>query len=195
MTGAEMVTRCETRFGDTSNDVYSEAEWLAYINEAYRLFLRRAKFRSLTAEATLAIAADGRTATLDSASLQGGVIDVLLNGDPLDPQPPLSARQIRHMTDRATIPMFYEVRGKRLSVLPAWSAGGNVTVVYLTAPTAIASGTSPVIPETYHDALVAGALALAFRDDENAEMAGALEQEFAGFIASATEDTGAQEDK
>lgn len=179
MNGQQLVDRCEERFGDTGNAIVSATEWLSYINAAYRDFLRRSKWPSLVQETTAAIAAGERSVALPSAALQGGVVAAFINGDPLERQPAdLPIRNIHHWTDRATVPIYWQVRGSRLVVLPAWSAGGNVTIAYLTAPTALTTVTSPVIPETYHDALVSGALAQAYRDDGNQELAEAYQAEF-----------------
>lgn len=184
-----MVDRCEERFGDTTNTLITENEWLAYLNAAYRAFIRMTKWPNLVSETTAAIPAGGRTVALPSTALQGGVIDVFLTGPPVTPleaQPEdLSIRNIRHWTDRATKPMYYQVRGSRISVLPAWSAGGSLTIAYLAAPTALTLVGSPVIPETYHDALVAGALARAYRDDGNAEVAAGYDQEFNDMVSAA----------
>lgn len=197
MNGAQLVDRAEQRFGDTGNAVITATEWLDYINASYRAFLRQSKWASLVAETTATIAAGGRTVALPSTALQGGVLDVLVNGMPLEKQPPdLPIRNIRHWTDRPAIPIYYEVRGLRVSVLPAWSAGGQVTIAYLTAPTALVAGgapTSPVIPETYHDALVSGALAMAYRDDGNPELAVHYQSEFDAMVAAAVRETTGQE--
>lgn len=179
-----MIDRCEERFGDTGNAVISATEWLAYVNAAYRAFLRTAKWPNLQAEVTATIAANGHSVAIPAAALQGGILDVFLTGGaegarPLEPQPAdLPQRNIRHWRARPTSPLYFQQRGGRISVLPAWLAGGTLTLSYLTAPTALAVGTSPVIPETYHDALISGALAQAYRDDGNPELASAYQAEF-----------------
>lgn len=194
MNGQAMIDRCEERFGDTGNAIVTANEWLAYINSAYRTFLRASKWPNLVAETTASIPANGRTVALPSAALQGGVVSVFTTGPPVIPlekQPPdLPIRNIRHWTDRPTIPVYYELRGSRISVLPAWTAGGSLTIAYLTAPTALTTSTSPVIPETYHDALVSGALAQAYRDDGNAELATHYEGEFRYMIEGAMRESG-----
>lgn len=184
-----MIDRAEERFRDTANVIVSATEWLAHINAAYRAFLRAAKWPALIAETTATVAANGRSVALPSVALQGGVVSVLLpSGVPLEPQPAdLSIKNIRYWTDRATTPLWYEIRGSRVAVLPAWSAGGSLTVAYLAAPTALTTVSSPVIPETYHDALIAGALALAYLDDGNADAAERYNGEFDRFVSSATE--------
>lgn len=189
MNAAQLVDRAEQRYGDTTNSVVSAATWLDHINAAYRAFLRQAKWPTLVAETTAAIPANGRSVALPAAALQGGVIDVLVSGNPLEPQPPdLPLRNIRHWTDRPTSPLYYRVHGSRVFVLPAWSAGGTLTIAYLTAPTPLVAGgspTTPIIPETYHDALVAGALALAYRDDDDAELAAHYQAEFDAMVLAA----------
>lgn len=189
MIGSVLVDRCEERFGDTSNTIVSAAEWLSYINAAHRQFLRQSKWAALAAETTAIIAANGRSVALSDAAIQGGVLAVFnADGDPLEKQPAdLPIRTINHWTTRPTSPLYYEIRGGRLSVLPAWAAGGTLTVSYLAAPAAIGTGTSPVIPETYHDALIAGALAQAYRDDGNPELATHYQDEFDRMAAVAAE--------
>lgn len=197
MNGAQLVDRCEERFGDTENAIVTAAEWLSYVNAAYRRFLRQSKWPNLVQETTATIGAGGRSVALPSAALQGGVLDVLVAGTPLEKQPQdLTIRNIRHWSARATIPVYYEVRGQRVVVLPAWSAGGTLTIAYLTAPTALVGGgapTSPVIPETYHDALISGALAQAYLDDGNPELAAQYLAEFDAMVQAAIRESSGQE--
>jgi hypothetical protein len=187
MTGAELVDLCEARFGDTANSVYSATEWLAYVNAAYREFVRVAKWPSLLAETTAVIAAGGRSVALPSAALQGGVVAVFTSaGDPLEKQPAdLPNRTVRHLTDRDTKPVFYDIQGGRLVILPGSSAGETLTLSYLIAPTALTTLTSPVIPATYDDTLVAGALSRAYRDDGNADAAKQYTEEFMAMATTA----------
>lgn len=197
MNGATLVDACEQRFGDTGNAIVTAAEWLDHVNAAYRAFLRLSKWPNLVAETTATIAANGRSVALPSDALQGGVLDVLVSGTPLEKQPPdLPIRNIRHWTDRPTIPVYYEIRGSRVVVLPAWAVGGTLTIAYLTAPVALVAGgspTTPVIPETYHDAIVSGALARAYLDDGNPELASHYQAEFDAMVAAAIRESGNQE--
>jgi hypothetical protein len=189
MTGQTMIDRCEVRFRDTSNAIVAETSWLAYLNAAYRQFLRQSKWPAMVTETTAVIAANGRSVDLSDTAVQGGIVSVLLaSGYPLEKQPAdLDIKLINHWTTRPTSPLYYELRGGRISVLPAWAAGGTLTVGYLAAPTALAVGTSPIFPETYHDALIAGALAQAYRDDGNAELAAQYQAEFDAMAAAADE--------
>lgn len=184
-----MIDRAQERFGDTGAIIVTENEWLAYINAAYRQFVRQSKWPNLITETTAVIAANGRTVALPAAALQGGVADVFINGMPLEQQPAeLPIRRIMHFQNRPTTPIYYQVRGTRISVLPAWAAGGTLTIAYFQAPTALTTVSSPVIPETYHDAIIAGALAQAFRDDENKEQAEQYQAEFDTAVAAAMGD-------
>lgn len=190
MTGQELIDRCEERFGDTTNAVIPAVEWLSYVNAAYRAFIRAVKWRSLVTETTAAIAANGRSVALPAAALNGEVVDVLVNGIPLEPQPPgLPERQVAHWSDHPTVPMYFEIRGSRVSVLPAWAAGGNLTIAYLAAPTALTTVSSPVTPTTYDDALIAGALAQAYRDDGNSDLGNFYQAEFDRIAAAASQGT------
>lgn len=194
MNGQQLVDRCEQRFGDTGNAIVTETEWLSYVNAAYRAFIRISKWPNLIQETTAVIAANGRSVALPSVALQGGVISVLVNGNPLERQPAdLPIRNIRHWQDRPTVPIYYDLRGSRVVVLPAWAAGGTLTLAYLTAPTAIGLATTPVIPETYHDALVAGALAQAYLDDGNQELAARYDAEFQTMAQAAIRESSGQE--
>lgn len=188
MNAAQMVDQCEQRFGDTANTIVTAAEWLDYLNAAYRAFLRATKWPPLVTDTTSAVGANARTVDIPSAALQGGVTDVLISGRPLDPLPDLPPRVMRHWSDRPSTPLYWRAEGKRIRLLPAWSAGGTLTIAYLAAPTPLVAGdspTSPVIPETYHDALVSGALARAWRDDANPELAAVYQAEFDTLAAAA----------
>lgn len=193
MDAQALVNLCEERFGDTGNALHTDDEWLAYLNAAYREFLRATKWPNLVDETTATIPAKGRSVALPAVAQQGGVVSVFVDGMPLEPQPEdLPIRNIRHWTDRPTIPVYWQIRGSRIVVLPAWDAGGTLTIAYLKAPTALTltpAPNDPVIPETYHDALVSGALARAYRDDGNPELASAYQDEFDRAATGAVRDT------
>jgi len=128
--------------------------------------------------------------------VQGGVTAVFdPAGIPLSPMPadmPWKTR--RFLLDQPSTPVFWEQLGDRISVLPAWSAGGSLTVQYLTSPTPLTASDTPIIPEVYQDALVAGSLARAYRDDEQMELAREYDMEFDAYIKAAmtTSEAGAE---
>lgn len=187
---------CKSRFSDPTGIVRSDTEWLTYINASYRLFCRSARWPALVTNASVAIGVSGRTATLSASAVQGGVTAVFdPSGIPLSPVPgdmPWKTR--RFLLDQPSTPVFWEQLGDRISVLPAWSAGGTLTVQFLTSPTALTAGDTPIIPEVYQDALVAGSLARAYRDDGQTELAREYDMEFDAYVKSAmaTSEAGAE---
>ena len=187
-----MIDACELRFGDTSNAVRTEAEWLAYINAAYREFIRTAKWPALLTETTLNFTGGNPTATIPSAALQGGLVDVFLStGGPLEPVPAdLAPNMRRFLHDQESAsPVYWERRGARLNVLPTPAGNITLTLSYIAAVSALAVGTSPVIPETYHSALIAGALARAHADDDNPQLAEVFQAEFSRLAEVARRDS------
>lgn len=185
-----MLSRVKNRFSDTSNAIRSDTEWYDYLNASYRAFVRRAKWPSLIASVAVAIPAGKRSVVLPTVAIQGGVQAVFDATDiPLDRQPgDLPWKRVRYMADVPSKPVWWEQRGDRITVLPAPAAATSVTVLYLTAPAPIVAATTPVIPETYHDAIVAGAVARAYRDDDQPEIASQYDGEFDMYVAMAVED-------
>ncbi len=196
MLASDIRTICKNRFSDPSNVVRSDQEWLDYINAAYREFVRASRWPALVTSAAVTIAANGRTGTLAAPAQQGGVTTVLNPaGMPLEPMPgDMDWKMRRFLTDQPSSPVFWEQLGDKIAILPAWLAGGNLTVQYLVAPTALTAGSTPVIPETHQDALVAGALARAYRDDGQGELAREYDMEFDRYVkaATATSEAGAE---
>lgn len=185
MDAAAIRDVCEQRFSDISNIVRSEAEWLSYINAAYREFVQTTRWPSLTADAVVTVLGGTRSIALSTAALQGGVIGVFAGTKPLAPQPAdVPWRRVQFMVDQPSTPVWYQQVGNRLTVLPAPVANQDITVVHMTAPAALVAATVPSIPETYHDALVAGALARAYRDDGNVELAKEYDAEFERYVTA-----------
>lgn len=182
---------CENRFSDTANTIRTEAEWLEHINAAYRLFVQATRWPSLTASSSVTVLASTRSIAVSAPALQGGIVGVFVTatGKPLEAVPSdLPWRTRQFMLDQPSTPMWFEMQGDRLMVLPAPAANTALTVLYMGAPTALAAGETPAIPETYHDALVAGALARAYRDDDAGELAALYDGEFERYVAAAKGD-------
>lgn len=176
---------CERRFSDTTNAVRTDAEWLDNINAAYREFVQATRWPSLVATASVTVLAGTRSIAAGATATQGGIVAVFDGTTPLDPQPAdLPAKQVRFMVDQPSVPLWYRLDGNNVTVLPAPAANRVLTLHYMQAPVALTAADTPAIPETYHDALVAGALARAYRDDGSIELAQAYDAEFDRYVAA-----------
>lgn len=166
----------EARFGDTSNDVVSEATWNGYIAEAERrVNAASAQWPWLEAEATnLSISAGA-----NETSLPAGVFRVLTVFNATDQlaMSELTGRRsaIDAYPDRSAytgVPEFYRLRAGKIQVFPWAQATTTLYIEYPVAPAVMANDTDePVIPEQYHDCIVHFALARAYEDDENYQAA------------------------
>lgn len=187
MNGQALVDLAKSRFSDTGGAIHSDTEWLSYVNAAYRDFVMATRWPALVTEVAATIAANGSSVTIPAAALDAGVVGVFRStGEALVPVPAdLPAKRRRFYVDSPSVPIYWEQVGKRIVVVPASLGGETLSVAYVDAITALDLATSPVIPENYHDALVAGALARAYRDDGNPQLAETYDAEVDRFVKSA----------
>jgi hypothetical protein len=164
-----LVDACETRFGDTSNDVIAAAVWQDYLTEGERrVHAASSMWPWLEAEATnLSV-----TAGSNEANLPADVWRVLTVFNATDEiaMHELTGRRsgIDNWPTRGDYtgtPEFYRLRAGKLQVFPWAAADTTIYIEYPVAPAVMSQ--EPVFPEQYHDCLVHFALARAYEDDEN----------------------------
>lgn len=172
-TTTELQTRCSTRFKDTGNAVVSAAEWLSYLNDAYDTGNGQQPWPWMQQQTlALVVPASTRSVTLPlSPSVRAFRVASVWNNTNT-----VQMRQIDthwgHLdehgdgTDTGT-PEAYQVRNGRIEIFPLSAAATTLWVNYWGSPAALTASINPEWPSQYHNALVDGALSLAYQDDGN----------------------------
>lgn len=188
MNGQALVDRCEVRFGDPSNNVVAEAEWLAYLNDAYLdVVAADPLWPFLEGQTTnLTVTAGAGTVALPSDVWRVTSVYNATDKWPLTPIPGRS--EYRHwFPDPASnlgTPQWYRLRGATLEVYP-WAAAATTLHADIAAPPAeITTSTEPVFPEQYHRILIHGALIKAYEDDGNLALAATHQARYERLLAA-----------
>jgi hypothetical protein len=84
-------------------------------------------------------------------------------------------------TDRGE-PKYYSIMGGSIYFYPTPDAVYAYTLPYWRSPAALTSGTEPLIPETFHDVLVYGALMLHAGRDKDGQMYSFWQDQYEGQI-------------
>jgi hypothetical protein len=181
-----MRTYAALRFRDTSNQVVADNDWKTYINDAYGDMLSRCTwFPWNEASSQLTVTASTREIALPADVWQVTAVWDTINFYPLVP---LEGRdQVFSeypQQNEVGSAMHYRIFNNKLQVYPMPSVNTPYVVEYISRPAdLVADGDSPVFPDTYHTTVVEGAVALAYRDDGNLQMAGAFEAAYEAQVA------------
>lgn len=195
-TGQDLVTRAAKRYRDENNDVLDPADWQEHIQAAYRRFYRRAKFPTRELKSDIAFVAGD-----ESQALPDGVVSVYAAWDST---PGDTGRLTRldswaqalrltpDLTEQGT-PTYYLVSGGSIYPIPRPASARTITVVAQGEPEAltfdgVALTDTPNIPAAYHEAIVEGALATQYRDDNRNDLAQLSSAEFDRLVAEAIGD-------
>jgi hypothetical protein len=174
MLASAIVDRCEARYGDPTNQIVSAAEWLEHVNEVYmETVMADPNWPFLEdRDTSLTVTSSGEVSLPADVWRVTGVYNAT-DKIPLAPIP--GQAQFRHyFPDPANglgIPLYYRLRSNTLEVYPRPATTTSLELDVLVPPAALTSGDEPVFPEEYHRILIVGALAKAYEDDENLEMA------------------------
>lgn len=187
----EMVSRCEHRSRDITGILTTKVRWREHLNVAYLEFLAQSEFNLELDHATVSFAAGAR-----SAAMPVGVFRVLsLKGvtDNAALGPIGGWKQIAKQFDldaRGT-PSYYKVIGNNLHLFPLPDSGYEVEIFFYGQPEKLVElDDEPILPERYHEALVVGALNMAYKDDHDWESAGRFEKDFQRFVQAALNEFG-----
>ena len=170
-----LQAQCKSRFRDTSNAIYADADWTNYLNDAYR-DVNAAQPYWPYMETRTPLTVPAHTAGI---ALSTGVFHVTAVYDETDKYllEPLQGRSEYRdeYPDPAAItgpPVHYRLRGGYLEVYPRPTVDTVLQVDHFVAPAALsAGGDVPAFPEQFHPILVSGAMAYAYEDDGNAAQA------------------------
>jgi len=175
-----LIARCKARFRDPDNDIVSDTEWTAYLNEAYQAVLAVCPWLpSLEGTWTVTVPAGTSSVAVDSdvwrverVSDADGVVLEAIND-------PTRERALADGT-----PQVYRMYANMLEVYPAPDVNVTYTVDGWQAPPVLAIGTDvPLLPVAYHRLLVSGALEAAYLDDGNGDQAAAHGNAFAAGVS------------
>lgn len=186
MLGSAIVDRCEARFGDSSNQVYSADEWLAYVNDTYMDVVAAADWPFLEGRTTgLTVTAGTGEVSLPTDVFRVTSVYNATDGLPLAPIPGRAEfrRYFPEPENGLGMPLYYRLRSNTLEVYPHASAETSLTVDTVVPPAALATDAEPVFPEQYHRLLVLGALAKAHDDDENPAQADRYQARYERLLA------------
>lgn len=186
-TFANLRTQCATRFRDASNAVITDAVWKDYVNQAYQEANAHSPLWPWleTSEQTVTVAANTR-----GIALPADIIQVNWAYDSTDDyrlRPQEGRGDPWHTMLRSTVglPLTYRVRASNIEIFPMPTTNTVVIVEGMLMPARMVNdGDVPVWPSNFHEALIPGALALAFLDDGNSEFATAQDNRFQRQIAS-----------
>ena len=170
-----------TRFRDTGNVVVLDTDWKNYINDVYGDVLSRCTYFPWNeGTVTLTFAPSTRAQPLPLDVWQVTAVWDQTNQFPLVP---LEGRnQVYQEYPQQTevgIAQHYRIFNKNLQIYPLPAAQTLYTVEHTVRPTdLVADADLPVFPAPYHEMLVDGAVALAYRDDGNLQMSAAYQSDY-----------------
>lgn len=180
-----------SRFRDTGNGVYSVADWNDYLLEAQAdVYAASPWWPFFEGLATNTITTSGEVTLPTDAwrvnSVYNATDDYALS--------PLSGRAdyLAYYPDPdASVgsPLHYRLRSNVLEVLPHPQSPVSIRVEYMVPPAFLAAdGDEPIFPEQYHQILVSGALARAYEDDGNVNMAQTHWAKFGALLSQMKDD-------
>lgn len=176
-----MRTYAATRFRDTNNIIVADADWKNYINDRYEDMLSRCTwFPWNETQSTLSFGA-----SVSSQPLPTDVWQLLAVWDSTNqfPMVPLEGRDqyLNEYPQQTEVgfAMHWRVFDGSLFVYPMPSSTTVYRIDYVKRPAdLVADADVPVFPSQYHATIVKGALALAYTDDGNLQMAEAHQAQY-----------------
>ena len=174
-------TYAAMRFRDVGNTIVSDANWKLYVNTAYGDVLQALPFFPWNElVTTLTYTASTRSQALPTDAWQ--VLSVF-NGTDVWPMVELEGREqylnLYPLQTEIGSPIHYRLFGQNIQIYPLPQNSTALTVEYISMPADMSADSDvPAFPEQFHDLLVIGALARAYRDDGNDDQASSYEAEF-----------------
>lgn len=185
-----LVGRCEDRFRDTGNAIYTASVWADYINDAYSDVLSASPWWPfLMARASNSVTSSGEV-TLPTDAWR--VTAVYNDTDNYVLQPIDGNSDYRYYFPDADAnlgnPTHYRLRANVLEVYPRPAATITVVIDYTVAPAQLGASDEPVFPEQYHRMLISGAMAYAYEDDDNMQQAQTHRAKFEQYLERMKDD-------
>lgn len=179
------------RFRDKGNAVVSDTDWKSYLNDAYEDMLTRCTWFPWNETAgNVTVLANTQSIALPADAWQ--VLSVK-NGTDLLPMFPIEGRdEVNYQYPDLSVtgaPQHYRLSGPNIFVYPKPVQDTVLNLEYVHRPADMAAdGDVPVFPPQYHTTIVDGALALAYTDDGNFQMAQIHEADFEAEIKAMLQD-------
>lgn len=171
-TFAALKTQAATRWRDASNAVIGDTQWGEYINQAYQHANTSSPLWPWleVAPASVTVLANTNSIALPTDTVQ---VNSVYNTTDNYRMIPDDGRGDQYRsgflrTDTGQ-PVIYRIRSGTLEVMPMPTANTTFELEAVTMPVRLTGTNSPVWPSHFHEALLDGALALAFLDDGNTE--------------------------
>lgn len=172
-TTENLIERAEFRFGDTANALVTEAQWLDYLQDAYDEGNSFSPFWPFyeVIDTSVAISVGSNSASLETEQAGSWRVKAVHNATDNYPLAPLVGTPYHDFptlsADKGS-PEVYRLVANTLEVYPYPDHAVTLRVEVLKPPSALVNDTtSPIWPPEFHDLLVEGALAQAYRDDGN----------------------------
>lgn len=184
---SDLRTYAALRFRDTNNTVVTDAGWKLYVNTAYGDVLQALPFFPWNEFATtLTYSASTRSQSLPTDAWQ--VLSVF-NATDIWPMVELEGREqylnLYPLQTEIGSPIHYRIFNNAIQIYPLPQGSTALTVEYAAMPADMVNDADvPIIPTQWHDLLVIGAIAKAYRDDGNDEQASAYETEFQSMLGT-----------
>lgn len=178
---SDIRTYAALRFRDTGLVIVSDTDWKSYVNDVYDDMLTRCTwFPWNEASSTLTVTAASRSVNLPTDVWQILAVWDTVNFLPLTPlEGRVQVYQLYPQQTEIGVAQNYRVFDNKLEVYPLPQNDTPYIVEYVKRPAALAADSDvPVFPAQYHGTIAAGAVAMAYRDDGNLQMAGAFDQEY-----------------
>lgn len=170
-----MIARLKSRFTDPSNAIYTDANWLSYLNDAYAWVQADCPWwpwKEVSATVTTS-AGDGNITAADLGTVGVFQVSMVLdttNGFVLEPVANRTQHryEVPDITERGT-PRWYRWLGSTLQLVPLPDASTTYVIEFMTASADLANTANnvPNFPAEHHQVLVEYALHLAYTDDDD----------------------------
>lgn len=190
---AAVITQAKARFSDPSNDLISDAQWLAYMNYAYQYVNRSTPLWPwLEATAVTSVfAANTNTVTLPANTVAVNWAYDVTHDHRLVPQMGKGDQYHTFLDVASTsdVPVTYQVRDDQLVIWPKNSIAISVKFEPVTFPDTVgttdptSASAVPHWPAAWHNVLQEGMLAQAYLDDMNDHMYQIMWQRFLDGLA------------
>lgn len=184
---ATLQSICGTRFRDPNNNIVSASNWTMYLNSAIRLVSAASPIWPWLEQrsVTVSVTAGSRTGPLPTDIY---AFTAVYNSTNRLLMTPIAGRsQYRDYypgDDETGVPIHYHLSGDTIEVYPLPEAATTLKVDYIKNPTDLSSSSDePAIPPQFQEALIDGALMLAYQDDANPTQAQVYEARYERILA------------
>lgn len=176
---AALITQAQARFNDPDNDLVSDAQWLAYMNQSYRVVNGDSPLWPWleSAQQTVTFSANNNVATLVTNALAVNWVYDVTHDHRLIPQMGKGDQYHTFLDVESTsdVPVSYQVHSNQLLLWPKNSIAIDVkyeAVLFPGDASTNPADTTTVLPwpSAFHEVLLNGMLALAYLDDGNDHM-------------------------